>query len=254
MLLSISIGEEKISDILDKVNTFLSKKEGKFYHIANLNPDIFSLAYRDNNFRSIINGANSILIDGIGIKFAAKLFGKNSGERMTGTDLMGLLVEYAAKNRKKVMFLGGKENSADFTGKNFKKKFSNLNYTSSNGAYDIKSETMLEKKNVLIKIKEFKPDFLFVAYGPPYQEKWIYENKENLKGIVCMGVGGAFNFIAGKVIRAPKIITSAGFEWLWRFIFEPARIRKLPRQISFLFLIFYFYLKFEIGKLSKFII
>lgn len=237
-ILKIRIGAESISGILDKVDNFLSQKRHNFFHIINLNPDIFMLAYQDSDYRQIINSADSILIDGIGIKLAAKLFGMRCGERMTGTDLMQLLVKYAVEHDKKVMFLGGEDDTASLTGKNLKKTYPQLNYISDSGAVDIRKEGDEEREKILTLIKKFRPDFLFVAYGPPFQERWIWTNRKELCGIVCMGVGGAFKLVSGKVKRAPNLMVRFGLEWLWRFIFEPRRmLKKLPRHLRFIFII-----------------
>ncbi|TAL65019.1 MAG: glycosyltransferase, partial [Bacteroidetes bacterium] len=234
-ILSISIGKESIVDILQKVNTFLNSSRSDFFHLVNLNPDIFMFAYHDEFFRTIINTADCILIDGIGIKLAAKLTGLVSGERMTGTDLMQLLIKGAVEKNRKVMFLGGNDSTAELTGKFFKKLYPSLEYIFHPGAVKITQETESEKREVLNLIKKFQPDLLFVAYGPPIQEKWIYNNRKELKGTVCMGVGGAFKLISGQVPRAPKIFTRWGIEWIWRSLVEPARIvKKLPRHILFI--------------------
>lgn len=239
-IFGIKIGVNKISEIIEKVIFFWNTPKKSFYHIVNLNPDIFMFAYGDSEFRSIINSANSILIDGVGIRLTAKLSGISVGERMTGTDLMQLLVKDATKKRRKVMFLGGNDNTAELTGTYFKKLYPSLQYIFHPGAVTIKKETEKENREVIAIIKKFQPDLLFVAYGPPFQEKWIYNNREDLKGIVCMGVGGAFKLISGQVPRAPKWFIDHGLEWIWRFATEPKRmLQKLPRHIHFLALILF---------------
>ncbi|MBU4098660.1 WecB/TagA/CpsF family glycosyltransferase, partial [Patescibacteria group bacterium] len=69
-------------------------------------------------------------------------------------------------------------------------------------------------------------DILFVAFGHPKQEEWIYENLEHLPVKVAMGVGGAFDYISGRVERAPFMIRAMGMEWLYRLIKEPWRWRR----------------------------
>lgn len=243
IILGIKIGTEKVNEILEKVSNFLSKNQDKFFHIVNLNPDIFLHAYHDEVYRAIINQADAPLIDGIGIQLAAFLWQKKCGERMTGTDFMEILVRYAAQHKKKVIFLGGRDDIARLTGFHFKKNYPSLDYVSDRGADDIRKEKKEEKERVLQLVDRFKPDFIFVAYGPPYQEKWLWENRKYLKGIVGMGVGGAFKFISGKVKRAPKLMTKIGLEWLWRFIAEPHRLLKLPRLLYFIYIILLGWLK-----------
>ncbi|MGB3020405.1 MAG: WecB/TagA/CpsF family glycosyltransferase, partial [Microgenomates group bacterium] len=78
---------------------------------------------------------------------------------------------------------------------------------------------------------------IFVAFGSPYQEKWIYENRASLQGITCIGVGGAFDFLSGRVARAPKLIQSIGLEWLYRLMRQPWRWRRQLQLPVFIYLV-----------------
>lgn len=237
-ILNIRIGKQEKKDINISVKMFLSQSPNKFFHIVNLNPDIFVLAYFDHFLKSIINSADCILIDGVGVKIASILHRVPSGERMTGTDLMQELVMLAAKNKKRVMFLGGNNFTAEKTRQFFLSKYPGLQCIAIPGSKKIQKETPSEKKVVLDLIDSFRPHFLFIAYGPPYQEKWIFNNRDKLKGSICMGVGGAFKLISGEVPRAPKIFINLGLEWFWRSLAEPRRILfKLPRSIFFFMLV-----------------
>ena len=87
-------------------------------------------------------------------------------------------------------------------------------------------------------------DLLFVAYGAPKQEKWIAKNLPKIPVKVAMGVGGAFDFIAGKRKRAPKLLRRLGLEWLWRLIQEPQRFPRIfNATIKFPLLVFFHKLK-----------
>jgi N-acetylglucosaminyldiphosphoundecaprenol N-acetyl-beta-D-mannosaminyltransferase len=246
-ILDIRIGEESITEILSRVDGFLQRKRKKCFHIANLNSDIFAIAYKNENFRKILNNADSLLIDGVGVSIAAKLVGKRAGERMTGTDLMELLIKYASQNEKKVMLLGGRGCVSELAGNKLKNIHTLLDYLPDTGATNIRSETVRERNRILSKIRNYRPDFLFVAYGPPYQENWIHTNRKELEGVVCMGVGGAFNLVSGRSRRCPVIFRKAGIEWFWRLLFEPARIRKFPRHIYFICLISFLCIR-KLGK------
>jgi N-acetylglucosaminyldiphosphoundecaprenol N-acetyl-beta-D-mannosaminyltransferase len=86
--------------------------------------------------------------------------------------------------------------------------------------------------------KEYpKTDILFVAFGSPKQEIWIAENLSRLPVKVAIGVGGAFDFVSGKVKRAPVFARKLGLEWLFRLIIEPWRIKRQTRLIKFIFLV-----------------
>jgi N-acetylglucosaminyldiphosphoundecaprenol N-acetyl-beta-D-mannosaminyltransferase len=240
----VRIGTKRINEIIQNINLFISNKNNVYFHIANLNPEIFVYATKDREYRRIINNADEILIDGIGISLLARITGVKVGEKLAGTDLMIKLIDIADKRGKKVLLLGGFYNSAEKTAQYFQKKHSSLKIFFTAGVQNIKSETKQENKHVLKYIEKLKPDFLFVAYGPPWQERWIYKNKDKLDGIVCMGVGGSFNFFSN-IVRAPLFIRSLSLEWLWRFIFEPKRfVKKIFVYIYFfIYSVFFFLIK-----------
>lgn len=80
-------------------------------------------------------------------------------------------------------------------------------------------------------------DILFVAFGSPKQEIWIAENLDKLPVKVAIGVGGAFDFVSGKVKRAPVWVRKIGLEWLFRLILQPWRIKRQLRLFKFVFLV-----------------
>ena len=71
------------------------------------------------------------------------------------------------------------------------------------------------------KINKYQPDLLLVAYGAPWQEKWIWRHSEEIKAKVVIGVGGTFDSLAGRVKLPPKWVEKMGWEWLWRLKQEP---------------------------------
>jgi len=76
-----------------------------------------------------------------------------------------------------------------------------------------------------------------VALGHSKQEKWIVQNLPKLKVKVAMGVGGAFDYFSGKVPRAPKWIRDLGFEWLFRLMIQPWRIKRQISLVKYLWLV-----------------
>ena len=72
-------------------------------------------------------------------------------------------------------------------------------------------------------------EIVFCNFGMGYQEKFLYslKNAKNAKIRLVMGVGGGFDFIMGKVKRAPLILRQIGLEWLWRLIQQPQRIKRI---------------------------
>ena len=86
-------------------------------------------------------------------------------------------------------------------------------------------------------LKSKKVDILFVAFGSPKQEIWIADNLNKIPAKVVVGVGGSFDFISGKVPRAPKFVRNLGLEWLFRLIIQPWRIKRQLSLLEFIYLV-----------------
>ena len=91
----------------------------------------------------------------------------------------------------------------------------------------------------IAKINGFEPDYLFVAYGSPWQDLWIEENRPYLRVRVAVGVGGTLDEWARVVAPCPKWIDQLGFKWLWRLVHEPSRWRRIIRVLQFGWLVLY---------------
>ena len=144
------------------------------------------------------------------------------------------LCQLAAKKGWKVFLLGGMEGAAEKAAEELN---SSLKIETDQGVKDIKNEKKEENERIIRKINQFQPQLLFVAYGAPYQEKWIAKNLPKLKVNIAMGAGGAFDYISGKVGRSPQFVREIGLEWLWRLIREPWRIKRQLALIKFLLLV-----------------
>ncbi len=222
-LLGVGFNNLKIKDVLELMIKGLKKNEEKYY-VVTPNPEILVLADSDANYKKVLNGAKLALPDGIGVMMASRLLSKPLRERVHGVDLMESLCKEVSKRPITVGFLGGGPNVAELTAECLRKKYLGLkvNFT--------ETEWNSEKKYP-------KTDILFVAFGPPKQEIWIAENLSKLPVKVAIGVGGAFDFVSGKVRRAPKFIRKSGLEWLFRLIIQPWRIKRQLRLIKFIFLV-----------------
>jgi N-acetylglucosaminyldiphosphoundecaprenol N-acetyl-beta-D-mannosaminyltransferase len=84
----------------------------------------------------------------------------------------------------------------------------------------------MDHEDILARIEEAKPDILLVAFGNPKQEKWIAMHRNRLRVPVCIGIGGSFEFLSGKIRRAPVWMQQNGLEWLYRTIQEPSRLAR----------------------------
>ncbi|MCS6956718.1 MAG: WecB/TagA/CpsF family glycosyltransferase [Patescibacteria group bacterium] len=226
--------------ILEKILKFIEKPKG-FFHIVSLNPENLVIAQENYYFKKVLCQAPLKIVDGFGIVIASKILGFEAGERIAGVDLMKELIDLASKIRLRVMLIGGRPELAKSITVCYQKKYPEARFLGIEGIKDIKNknkiEILKEEKEIFKIVADFKPQVVFVAFGSPYQELWIERHKNKFDGCVVMGVGGGFDFLSGKVIRAPKIIRKIGFEWLFRLLRQPWRWKRQLRLIKFLWLV-----------------
>lgn len=216
-ILGVNISILNKKQVLKKIEQFLT--DGEQHQIITANPEFLLEAGRDEEFFYILNKADLAISDGIGLKFAGWMMGKNI-HRFTGADLVKDILQTAQNKKLKVAILnwkGGLSKKEDIE-KVLRKKYPDLQFV----VVDVDREIFAGTQN-LVSLQKFQPDILFVALGAPWQEKWIYHNLPKLPSVkIAIGVGGAFDFLTGKIKRALKILRILGLEWLWRIFNQPA--------------------------------
>jgi N-acetylglucosaminyldiphosphoundecaprenol N-acetyl-beta-D-mannosaminyltransferase len=141
-------------------------------------------------------------------------------EKIVGADLIWDLAKLAADNNLSVYLLGGFGDTPQLAAEKIQK-------TNSNGRQILFSGKNPGDPTVIDDINRAQPDLLFVAYGPIKQEKWIAENLPKLNVKLAIGLGGSFDYIAGKKSAPPKFIRYCGLEWLWRLFTQPYRAKRI---------------------------
>ena len=185
--------------------------------------------------------ADLLLPDGAGLVFASRVLqmrGKLENKiekRITGVELVEFVLGLVEKNDLKVLIVGGRDYDCSTDRDSVVEVKKNLFWAE---AYEAKETTSVEEEEALNKvIKDLKPDVVFVAFGAPYQEKWIIEHQDLLikaKVKLVAAVGGSFDFILGKVDRAPEWMQRLNLEWFHRLVQEPWRWKRQTRLIEFL--------------------
>jgi N-acetylglucosaminyldiphosphoundecaprenol N-acetyl-beta-D-mannosaminyltransferase len=246
-LFKIGITDETIENILEYL-FFRFKSEKKGY-IVTPNPEMFVYARKHPRFQSILNNADIALPDGVGVFLAAGLMGTHLKERIPGVDFMEEFCEYANGKPISIGFLGGRMGVAKRTAECLLRRYPGIkvrwvgeewqNIKPHAGMIHFDRE---KKRDENPYIPEKDPiDMLFVAFGFPKQEEWITENLEHLPVRFAMCVGGSFDYLSGEVLRAPFMIRAMGFEWLFRLVRQPWRIK---RQMALVLFLYYFIKEF----------
>ena len=180
----------------------------------------------DEKFRKICDNCELLLVDGQPLMWIAKLYKTPFKEKISGSDLVPILCELAAKKGYSVFFLGAAPGVAKVAANRMQEKNKGLTVA---GTYSPplgfdKDEEELQKINKML--LKSRADMLFVGMGVPKQDIFIYENMHKYQIPMSFSIGGTIDFIAGKQKRAPKWISNIGFEWLYRLIHDPKRLFK----------------------------
>jgi N-acetylglucosaminyldiphosphoundecaprenol N-acetyl-beta-D-mannosaminyltransferase len=190
---------------------------------ATANAQHIVLLDRDPYLREIYDRADLVVPDGVSLLLAARLYGRSLQERIAGVDMFQTLCGLAAANNLHVFLLGGRPGSADRAAVEIKRRFPALRMSTCCPPFGFeKTASGLERTAQAI--REARPDLLFVAFGAPKQEYWIYEHGLHLSVPICVGVGGSFEMVAGVVPRAPLWLQKLRCEWLYRLCREPRRM------------------------------
>ena len=192
--------------------------------ISYANVHAIDIAYKDNLFRNILNSSAIVFCDGFGVKWATRLIYKKELHRFTPPDWFPILAKECSKIGMSMFFLGGRPGVAEKAASKLTSEYPGLRILGSHHGYFDKNHTSVENLEVLKEVNFMQPDILVVGFGMPAQEKWIYENLEELDIKVALSVGALFDYLAGEVYRVPRWMTDHGLEWLGRLIIEPGRL------------------------------
>ncbi len=193
--------------------------------VCTVNPEFVVDAQRDSAFADVLKRADLRVADGAGIVWAARLQGVKLPERITGSDGIFRICERAAQKGWRVFFLGAAPGVAQRTANALQQRYPNLIV---GGTY-AGSPQARDWPLISARLAETQPDVLLVAFGHPRQDVWIDRYRTDLPAAVAIGVGGAFDFVAGVTTRAPAWMRRLGLEWLHRLVREPWRWRRMSK-------------------------
>lgn len=186
--------------------------------IVTINPEMIQTASKNQIFADIINNAELVVPDGIGVEIGLKILG-HKVRRIAGIELGRALIDRFAGEP--VAFIGAKPEIIEKAVDNLKKEVSNLNPVYVQDGY------FKDDERVLDELTRKHPRLVLVALGSPKQEFFINEAKKKLPDAVFIGLGGSFDVWSGVVQRAPEVYQKMGLEWLYRTVKEPQRFKRI---------------------------
>ena len=205
---------------VDRVMELLSA--GRAAQVVTFGAEMAIHASRDRGYRDVVNGADLVVGDTIGVVWASRVLGSPLSERVAGIELVERLCDVV---REPVYFLGAAEGVASTAAAALLVRHPHMRVAGTQHGYFSESEAAL----VAQAIRASGARLVLVALGFPRQEYWIRDHLASMGPATCIGVGGAFDVWAGKARRAPESWRRAGFEWLYRLFSEP---RRLGRQLA----------------------
>ncbi len=200
--------------------------------VSFVNPACVNIAARDRGYRRLLARAALVLPDGIGIKIAADILGVGLKQNVNGTDLFPRLCEMLEAGDASLFLLGGQPGVAEKVAEVVRQSWPRLRIA---GLRDGFFSTAQEGE-VAAQVRTSKADVLLVARGVPMQDIFIDRHLHQLGVRVAIGVGGLFDFVSGRIDRAPAWMRDSGLEWIYRLLQEPSRMwrRYLVGNFTFL--------------------
>jgi N-acetylglucosaminyldiphosphoundecaprenol N-acetyl-beta-D-mannosaminyltransferase len=192
--------------------------------VLNANAHYLNLCYEDPALRRFVNGADVVFCDGAGVMLAASVLGGRIPERITYADWAWSLAALAAKEGFSLYFLGARPGVAETAARRLKERHPGLKVSGVSHGYFDHSAGSPENEAVLGEINAAAPDILLVGLGMPLQEYWLMQNRERLDVGVALTCGAVFDYVSGRLVRGPRLLTDNGFEWLARLFIEPRRL------------------------------
>ena len=217
-LMGIAIDNYSFEEGVNKGADFICSD--KVSQVVTINPEMYKEAERNPEFKKIIDEAELVIPDGIGIKIALLLKGKKVS-RIPGIDFAKSLLEICAKENKSVAIIGAKEEVINKAVENLKNEIEQLNIVYCHNGYFDNNDLIYKE------LQEKKPNLVLIALGSPKQEYFIYNAKRLLSPCLMVGIGGSLDVWSGNVKRAPKLYRALGLEWLYRTITQPERFKRI---------------------------
>ncbi|MFD2044506.1 WecB/TagA/CpsF family glycosyltransferase [Ornithinibacillus salinisoli] len=206
---------------------------GEKCFIVTANPEIVIKTKEKPNYKKIVQSADIVVPDGVGIVIASKHKKQPIHKRIPGFDLMLDLLYYANEEQLSVYFLGAQDDINEKAVKEVKKRFPNVKIAGYHHGFFKGLEAEIAKE-----VQNANADLVFVALGSPQQEQWIYNNINQFSKGLFMGVGGSFDVLSGESKRAPKTWIKLNLEWLYRLLKQPFRWKRILKVLEFMLRIF----------------
>ena len=219
-ILKTNINVTNMSDTIKYIGGHLDDLRGKYICVSNVHTTVMS--YENEEYRKIQNGAAMALPDGAPLSSYSRRKGYKQAQRVTGPDLMLELFAISKEKGYRHYFYGATEETLQSMKEVLERDYPGIQIA---GMYapPFRALTPQEDAQIVAKINESRPDFIWIGLGAPKQEEWMYQHMGQLQGVLS-GVGAGFDYLAGYIKRAPRWMQRMSLEWLYRLLQDPKRL------------------------------
>ncbi len=223
------------------------------HQIVTVNPEFILAAAADNDFRKVLEQSDINTADGTGVLWAAEFFRrptvgiaglrwfhaagqailtlsfslfspaairKRLPEKISGSEFVWDIVEECQSSGARVFLLGGYGDVPKIVAEKMRARYPKLLIAGTHAGSP-------DEHGIVERVNQSGADVLLVAFGPVRQEKWIAGNLQNLRVKLAIGLGGTFDYIAGKKPLAPRFLRQIGLEWAFRLVTQPYRLKRV---------------------------
>ena len=220
-ILGVRVDNVTMQEAAQKGKEFLASDS--FHYVVTPNPEFILAAEKDPQFKALLNGADLVLPDGIGVIYSAKLLGRPLKERVPGIDFASAMLSTLDYFGGRLYLLGAKPGVAEEAGRRILAQYPHITLCGTQDGY-FKDDAQAAQQAA-----DAKPDLMFVCLGAPKQEKWMAQYGPSTGAKLAIGLGGALDVFAGNIERAPETWQKLGLEWAYRLKKEPRRIGRMAK-------------------------
>lgn len=231
-ILKTRINVTNMGDTINYITSHIDELRGRYICVSNVHTTVMS--YENEFYRKIQNSAAMALPDGAPLSIYSRRHGYKDAERVTGPDLMlGLLKADAGGRVLHHFFYGSTQQTLEAMGAKIRSEYPKAVIA---GMYSppFRGLSESEDSDITKLINEASPDIIWVGLGAPKQEEFMYHHAGRVNALM-IGVGAGFDYLAGNIKRAPKLMQRLSLEWLYRFMQDPVRLwrRYVTTNIKF---------------------
>lgn len=221
-ILGMQVSSTNYADAVARIVGWAGSGESRYVCVGTVNQVMES--YDSDEFRAVMNQADLITPDGMPLVWALRLLGRRDASRVYGPDLTPLVLERAQQENISVGFYGSSQRVLDRLLSVVRIRFPRLQiaYTCSPPFHPLTPE---EDEQTIEDVNASGAKILFIGLSSPKQDRWMAAHRGRVQAVM-VGVGAAFDFLAGTKKQAPRWMMPIGLEWLFRLCTEPHRLWK----------------------------